>query len=222
MADDQGIIAWSHVLQQHRGSPNAEGFLRGFYAPLTGAANACDDLTLALVLDNATGERLDLIGSIVGAGRDVAEGVTLEYFGFDGYPGSLGFGEGRLRREGEPLSATYVLPDTEYRTVIRAKIHLNNARGTGPEIEAAACVAYSAPVAGVRDVGPAACELWVGRYVPETDPLFRTVPKLMGRAAGVSLNVVFYDAATPFGFAGFPGTFGFGAGVLSREGAASQ
>ena len=70
----------------------------------------------------------------------------------------------------------------------------------------------------VRDAGIARCEVWVGRIVPDTDPLFRTVPKLLGRAAGVGLSVVFFDHATPFGFDSFYDTFGFGFGVLSREG----
>ena len=201
-----------------RTRPPPKGFFNGFYAPLTGAANAIDDLSLALVLDTAAGERLDLIASIVGASRDVAEGITLPLFGFDGYAGSLGFGVGRLRFEGEPVGATYTMPDAEYRIVIRAKIAFNNARGTAPEIEAAARLAFSAPTVSVRDAGIARCEVWVGRIVPDTDPLFRTVPKLLGRAAGVGLSVVFFDHATPFGFDTYYDTFGFGFGVLSREG----
>jgi hypothetical protein len=218
MAADQGEIAWSHVLRQHSDRTATEGFFRGFYDPLTGAANAVDDISLALVLDTATGERLDLIASIVGASRDVAEGITIPLFGFDGYPGSLGFGEGRLRFEGEPVGETYVMPDADFRIVIRAKIALNNARGTAPEIEAAARVAFSAPTVSVRDIGTARCEVWVGRIVPDTDPLFRSVPKLLGRAAGVGLNVVFFDHSTPWGFEGYFDTFGFPFGVLSREG----
>lgn len=218
MAEDQGEIAWSHVLQQHSDRTATEQFFKSFYAPLTGAANACDDLSLALVMDQATGGRLDLIASIVGASRDVAEGIIVPLFGFDGYAGSLGFGIGRLRREGEPTTEIYSMPDAEFRVVIRAKIALNNAHGTAPEIEAAARIAFSAPTASVRDTGTARCELWIGRIVPETDPLFRTVPKLLGRAAGVGLDVVFFDKTTPFGFEGYFDTYGFGFGILSREG----
>ena len=215
---DHGEIAWSHVLSQHRDHANSEGFFRSFYAPLTGAANALDDLTLALILDHAEGNRLDLIGSIVGAVRGVAEGVKLPFFGFRGYPETLPFKVGRLRRSGEPTATTYVLPDTEYRITIRAKIALNNARGTAPEIEAAARVAYRAPRATAIDMGNASVTLRVGRAVPESDPLFRTLPKLMGRAAGVRLNVIFEDATVPFGFRGYAGTYGFGIGTLSRRG----
>ncbi len=215
---DHGEIAWGHVLSQHRDDPGSEGFFKGFYAPLTGAANALDDLTLALILDNAEGKRLDLIGSIVGASRGVAEGVKLPFFGFRGYAETLPFKVGRLRRSGEPTATTYVLPDNEYRITIRAKIALNNARGTGPEIEAAARVAYRAPRATAIDTGNASVNLRIGRAVPESDPLFRTLPKLMGRAAGVRLNVTFEDAVLPFGFRGFAGTFGFGIGALSRRG----
>lgn len=218
MAADQGEIAWSHVLRQHSDKAATEGFFRAFYAPLTGAANACDDLSLALTLDQAEGRRLDLIGSIVGASRGVAEGVQIPFFGWRNYPATLGFGKGRLRRSGEPTNATYTLPDLEYRIVIRAKIFLNNARGTGPEIEAAARFAYRAPRAAVVDTGNASAEVRVGRIADENDPLFRTVPKLLGRAAGVRLNVVFEDSVLPFGWRGYPGTYGFGAGVLSRRG----
>lgn len=218
MAEDQGAIAWSHVLQQHRRDEGAEGFFRAFYAPLTGAANACDDLSLALVLDTAEGARLDLIGSIVGAARDVVEGTRIPYFGFRGFPATVGFGAGRFRRRGDPAGLTYRMPDAEYRTVIRAKVFLNNARGTAPEIEAAARVAYRAPRVSVVDTGDASAEVRVGRIFPSTDPLFRTLPKLLGRAAGVRLTVTFESAATPFGFRGYPNTYGFRAGQLGRRG----
>ena len=218
MAADQGEVAWGHVLQQHKQDANAEAFFKAFYDPMTGAANACDDLSLALVLDTAHGARLDMIGSIVGAARDVVDAVRIPYFGFRGYPNSRGFGKGRWKQAGEPLAETYRMPDAEYRVMIRAKIFLNNARGTAPEIEAAARVAYRAPRVSVVDTGNASAEVRVGRIYPETDPLFRALPKLLGRAAGVKLTVVFEDAETPFGFRGYRGTYGFGVGRLSRRG----
>lgn len=220
MADDQGSIAWDYILQQHKADRNAEAFVRAFYAPMTGLANAIDQLSLALVLDGAEGERLDLIGSIVGQERGVAEGIAIPYFGFEGYPGTLGFGKGRFKKNGDPSATTYTLPDVEYRRLIRAKIFLNNARGTGPEIEAAGCIAFDVPTCSLIDSGNATAELRVGRIIPSTDPLFRAVPKLLGRLGGVRINITFEDADTPFGFAGYPGTYGFGVGKLSIKGGA--
>jgi hypothetical protein len=212
---DQGDIAWSHVLDQHRASQTAEGFFRAFYAPLTGLANAFDDLTLALTLDQAEGERLDLIGSIVGIGRTLPAGITLLYFGFASQASGRGFGQARMRREREPISTTYIAPDAEFRPMIRAKIRLNNARGTAPEIEQASREAFRWPTVSVRDAGPAHFEIWIGREPEVGEVASATLSPLLPRAAGVGMSIGRQTILIPFGFRE-NNHLGFGLGFMAR------
>ena len=211
----QGDIAWGHVLEQHRRSPNAEGFFRAFYDPLTGLASGLDDLSLALVLDQAEGERLDLIGSIVGLGRELPTGITLLYFGFANQASGRGFGQARMRREREPIAATYTAPDVEFRAMIRAKIALNNGRGTAPELEAAGRTAFRWPHVSVRDAGPAHFELWIGREPEIGEVASATLSPLLPRGAGIGMSIGRQAVVLFFGFRE-QNLAGFGVGILAR------
>jgi hypothetical protein len=213
--EPEGDIAWGHFLRQHHGSPQAEGFARSFYGPMTTLATALDALTTALRLDDATGARLDLIGSIVGASRHIPQGITLGFFGFITQPSGRGFGIARMRHEGDPLFEAWTAPDVEYRSLIRAKIGLNNGHGTAAEIEAAAKAAFNAPVVSARDAGSAHIELWVGRIPGPDEGLGRVVPDYLPRAAGVSISIVFYAASLVFGFKNNR-HWGFGVGIMAR------
>lgn len=213
--ETESDVAWSHFLLQHKNSPNAEGFVRPFYAPMDIIGASSDEMLMALDIDRASGSRLDLIGSIVGASRYLPQGITLAYFGFINQPSGRGFGIARMRHEGEPLTEAYNASDDEYRTIIKTKIALNNGHGTAEEIAEAAKVAFRAPVASARDAGPAAIELWVGRIPGPDEGLGRVIPEFLPRAAGVSISIVFWSPNLPFGFAS-NGHFGFGVGVLAR------
>ena len=76
-------------------------------------------------IDTASGVWLDLIGVIVGQARAVPNAITFEYFGYDGQPSSFGYGQARYYRTGDPVTASSVLPDAEYRQVLLARIARN-------------------------------------------------------------------------------------------------
>lgn len=213
--ESQEDIAWGHFLQQHQNSPRAEAFAKSFYGPVTELAKVADDFVNLLDIDKSSGRHLDLIGSIVGASRILSEGITLAYFGFASQPSGRGFNKARMRTEGDPLTQSYEAPDTEYRTLIKAKIALNNAHGTATEIAEAAKIAFRAPTASARDAGMGAIELWVGRIPSVDEALGRVIPGFLPRAAGISISIVFWEPSLPFGFANF-NHFGFGVGVMSR------
>lgn len=213
--DSESDIAWGHFLSQHKNSPNIENFVRPFYVPMTDIAKTLDGLTTALDLDKATGQRLDLIGSIVGANRYFPQGVTLAYFGFITQPAGRAFGKARMRHESDPLTESYTAGDEEYKTIIKAKIALNNGHGTAGEISEAAKTAFRAPVVSARDAGTASIDLWVGRIPSQDEGLGRVIPDYLPRAAGVSINIVFWSPLLPFGFSS-NGHFGFGIGIMAR------
>lgn len=73
----------------------------------------------------ARGVWLDLIGAIVGQSREIPEAITFEYFGYLGQPETTGYGQARYRQPGDPLAASSILPDSEYRKVILARVARN-------------------------------------------------------------------------------------------------
>ena len=84
-------------------------------------------------LDNATGDRLDIIGRIVGIGRNIPYSIPKIAFGFDENPNSRGFDDlfsplddrAPFQDLFESASTELVLDDNAYRQFIRAKIAKN-------------------------------------------------------------------------------------------------
>jgi len=77
---------------------------------------------------------LDLIGVIVGLDRTVPSVLSVDYFNFAEYPGARGVDDGRWYEAGEPLVSTSVLPDSEYRVALLAKVAKNYGDVSGPGI----------------------------------------------------------------------------------------
>lgn len=209
-------VAWGHFLAQHQGRLTLEALVRALYVPVGPLASALVGLRTALDLDRAEGARLDLIGSIVGVSRDIPQGVHFAFFGFAHQPAGRGFGQARMRREGEPIAAAYTAPDTEYRRMVRAKIALNNAAGTADDVTAVVMAHYGTDFAFVEDLGNAHARVWVGRIPAADDALARVAPRLP-RAAGVAFEIVFYGEGGTFGFLGQQGVTGFGQGPMARR-----
>jgi hypothetical protein len=82
----------------------------------------------------AEGVWLDLIGIIVGLDRSVPTALEFDYFNFGEYPGAKNMDEGRWYEAGEPLTSTTLLPDSEYRTALLAKVAKNYGDVSGPGI----------------------------------------------------------------------------------------
>lgn len=84
-------------------------------------------------LDNATGDRLDKIGKIVGISRVVPDALAKIFFGFSSNSNSKGFGSKfNILREGATFASKFSpqftalqLSDPDYRLFIRAKISKN-------------------------------------------------------------------------------------------------
>jgi len=87
----------------------------------------------AFDLDSATGDRLDIIGRIVGIGRNIPYSIPKIAFGFDENPNSRGFDDlfsplddrAPFQDLFESESTELVLDDNAYRQFIRAKIAKN-------------------------------------------------------------------------------------------------
>ena len=92
-----------------------------------------DSFTEAFDVDFATGDRLDILGRVVGVRRSIPYVVDKLYFGFDDNVNSTGFedrfspvaGVEPMRDKFEPPYTTLELNDNDYRFFIKAKISRN-------------------------------------------------------------------------------------------------
>ena len=224
MSDDLGFphdhaeIAWSHWLAQHVGKLTTDGFVRSFYPPLNALDKALNDLFTLRWLETAEGVQLDGIGSIVGITRRQDHAVFLDFFGFSAQISGRGFGQARLRRRNEPWATSLVLGDTEFRTLIKMKIALNNARGTAEEVMAAFNFALNTNRTFVLDVGNATAHIYINAFLMSFDPRSQLLEYMVPRAAGVKFWLYYWDADYTFGFINQNmGYKGFGVGILARR-----
>lgn len=210
-------IAWRNFLAQYGESPRLESLVRALYGP----ANAMQDALGALYndrwLDTASGAQLDGIGRIVGQGREIAESVSVTFFGFAHQAGIGGFGVSRMRRQEEQATAgTTRLLDAEYRKLLYWKIGVNNGHGTAPEIAAAVRAIFDASVVRIRDMGNARLGVWFNT-TEQTNPAMLADPlRWVPAAAGVALELLSNTDDKPFGFSN-QGLFGFGEGSMTSR-----
>lgn len=213
---DHGSIAWGNNLAQFRESRQFECLVKSLFAPANLLHSAFYDLLHKRGLDTADGAQLDGVGQIVGLARSVSRAAAIPFFGFEGQENIGGFGEARMRRETDVAADGFVmLPDDEYRGLLKWKIAANNGHGTMPEIAAALENVFGARLAFIRDRGDAKCQVvFYKSGMPEY--VVNNRKRLIPKAAGVGLEITVLDKARPFGFAD-QDYFGFGDGSLLSE-----
>lgn len=194
--------------------------IRALVAAFAGELNPIEatlgDLFNLRWLDNATGVQLDLIGNIVGQSRAVASSVYISFFGFSAQPAAVGFGQARLRHDGEVYAATTNLPDTEYRALLYAKIARNNSHGTVEDIIKTVLAVFNVTNVIVQNVGVASLAIYIGRYLAPAEAIREISYSLIPTLAGVGFTLNQYNPAKVFGFAN-QGYSGFGVGSLAQD-----
>lgn len=197
-------------------APKFTAMVEAVTSAWAGVYELLQELPQVFDVDTAVGEQLDIIGLWVGQSR-VIDGVLLvQYFGFDNSPAALPYGEernasigGRFYNEGEPTTATSVLADPEYRTLIKARIARNNAQGSTAEIVAALQFLFSAP-AYVQDPGGMVINVAIGRPLTLVEQAIITGLDILPRPAGVRVNQLgYFNADGYLGFEGQPGALPF-------------
>lgn len=118
------------ITSAHNQKPNFMAMVRAVCQPIADNIAVIQSMSSKFDLDNAHGEQLDIIGQWVGVTRDVSVALTGVYFTI-GDP-LLGFGAGTWFSTFNPLTGLVVLPDDDYRTLIRARIASNQWDGTIP------------------------------------------------------------------------------------------
>ena len=160
-------------------------------------------------LDAAEGAQLDVIGLWVGQTRLIPNVLLVQYFNFVGNPAALNFGEegiasigGRFYSEGEPVDASTILADPEYRTIIRARIVRNTAKGLTSDFIRSLQFIFNAP-AIIDDPADMTVGIFIGRYLSLTELAIITGLDILPRPAGVRIRTRgYYDGTGYLGFEG--------------------
>ncbi len=176
-------------------------------------------------IDLATGVNLDVLGDIVGTGREIEDSIAIPFFGFEDTPAGQVFGEegsiavgGRFRDEDEPYTATTVLGDPEFRLLIRAKIIKNHAIGTNEDIIRGLNYIFNGSLNIISDTGGMRISIGIGRIITPVEEILIRRLDLLPRPNGVKIGaVVSFESENFFGFEDQPNAKGFDVGIFAEE-----
>lgn len=122
------------LIKQYYDKPKARAEITAMVSEWENVYTFVNQFGAEFDLDNATGDRLDKIGKIVGIPREIPNTLSKYRFAFEGDSTGAGFGTLFSDNFGapfltlfeEPLTA-YQLDDFDYRFFIRAKVAVNQA-----------------------------------------------------------------------------------------------
>jgi hypothetical protein len=124
------VASWlALVTSEHASKPNYMAMLTVTFQPIADIIAVLESIPLAYDLDVAVGSQLDTDGVWVGISRNITVPLEGVFFSWD-VPG-LGWGEGNWITS---IDATQLvsLPDSQYRTLLFAKIAANHWNGSIP------------------------------------------------------------------------------------------
>ncbi|MBJ9381674.1 DUF2612 domain-containing protein [Acinetobacter baumannii] len=121
------------IINEHRSKPKFRQTVKESIGPILDCMSVLQSINEKFDLDSATGDQLRIIAEWVGAPLVVPNIVPLPFFGFDGQPEALTFGEtdnpdigGFWRESGVSSYRGQSIPPKKIPNVVRAKILLNN------------------------------------------------------------------------------------------------
>lgn len=116
------------ITSEHKDKPNFTAMVALDVSPMVQVQNLMSAMIPLFDIDVAVGQQLDVIGQWAGVSRNVKIPISGVYFSWDSGH-DLGWDFGVWRDPLNPTTIT-VLPDSAYRTLIRARIAANQWDGT--------------------------------------------------------------------------------------------
>lgn len=204
------------IINQLRDSPNYVEMIRLLAEDFDDISDLYDYISRINVY-NANGKWLDLIGYIVGVGRQIDVVILNTWFGFQGQPNIAGFGMAPMFDGSQPSTGSSILSDGDYRRVILAKVAKNFGDVSEPGIVTAIQNIINSNDVTIQNMGNASFRIYLGDMLDEnTRNLFSAID-IIPRAAGVKLDGLYYrPRPETFGFAD-QGLQGFGVGSFVEE-----
>lgn len=119
------------ITNEHITKPNYIATLGVSFTPFVQLIELLNNMPELYNVDTATGFKLDVVGQWVGRSRKVEIPLEGVYFSFDDSV-FTGWDSGVWKSEFDPDSGLLLLPDDQYRVLIKAKIAANSWNGTIP------------------------------------------------------------------------------------------
>ena len=177
-----------------------------------------EDLREKRWIETGEGAQLDGIGEIVGRSRQIDQAIPLVFFGFSHQAETVGFGQGRFRKEKESWLTSSNLQDTEYRLLLWHKIFKNTSDGTSESTIRSIQYIYQAPKVVLEETGNATIAIGIGKELTPSEQIFAKALDLLVRPGGVKLKErTYFDGESFFGFLGKNGAMGFGQGKMAHN-----
>ena len=142
----------------------------------------------------ARGVWLDLIGAIVGQSRTIENAFPYSYFGYFGQTAVTGYGQARYRKPGDPIAASSILADTEYRQLILARVSRNYGDVSEPGVvEALQILTGIDNITIAREAGGGEFTVFIGPGLSVNTAAILGAVDIIPRAAGVNVKIVSAD-----------------------------
>lgn len=202
---------------QFKSSENLINYIKSLLSEANTLEQVFCDLLDKRWLDTAEGVQLDIIGAIVGQGREFIDAEIFAYFGFFNNFQAQGFGSlgnpslgGRFRAVDEETLGLRLLSDDEYRLFIKARIARNSTSSTPEEIISQIKFLFDSPLVLISE-GAASYQISIGKVLSLNEKAILLNTDIVPKTAGVTVSYVTeFDGNDFFGFAGVPGASGFG------------
>ncbi len=199
------------IISQYNESITFVDFLEALASEGEAFSLAVENVNKFRTLAFSERKNLDVLGLLVGQGREVVDTNIQVFFGFDPDPLALSFTDlndlslgGRYRSASELEITTRRLSDVEYRSVISAAIKRNISNCTPNEIIQAVMFVLGllGPVPKVELIdGNTYYLIYIGRILNIEEKAFLSTLNLLPKPAGVRVGYVEYDPiAGYFGF----------------------
>lgn len=122
----------SLITSQHR-QLKFQGTVKASITPLVDQMNFMRDLNKNFDVDSAVGSALQIIADWIGAPNSIPNSVPIPFFGFQGQPESLPFGEqtsdfdgGYFRESGVSGNQAKAMTPKQFKKIVKAQIKLNH------------------------------------------------------------------------------------------------
>lgn len=196
------ISAWlALVTSEHNDKPNFMAMLSMVLQPLADIIAVAQSIPGLFDLDVAVGDQLDKVGLWVGVTRNINVPLQNVYFALDN--ALVGLDSGSLMGPLDPTTGLVVLPDPQYRTLLRATIAANHWDGTIPGAYAAWNILFAGTGFGIliQDGGDMTMIMALTGPVPDaiTAALFTGgFLSLKPAGVGISFNMVLSVSGAPY------------------------
>lgn len=182
---------------QYQNSPKLLAWAEVNFGILHDATSLIENLVIDFDLDSAVGNQLDILGIIIGVGREIAVPIDDMFFSWDDggdSPAFPGWDLGVWYDDNSLYDDLRVLPDEHYRLLLKAKVAANQWDGSAQGMQAAWNFIYSGTDKYVTVFDNQDMTIIIGILDPDIDDLTKaliTRGYLPLKPQGVEITYVF-------------------------------